>query len=396
MTMVTVAPIRSERDYERALERIEEIFDARPGTAEADELDILATLVENYEAAHHPIDPPTPVDAIRFRMEQQNLSARDLMPILGSRTRVSEILNGSRPLTLDMIRALNTHLGIPAETLIREAEQPNECTQRITSHVENILRRWNVLKAGEGFSGLMQSAFAGRPAFAALRKSRTDRTNAKSDQGATQAWCAAAVLLSREVPVGGPFRHEVLADAMADIAGLSALEDGIEQVQSALAALGIAFITLPHLPRTYLDGASMLREDGVPVVALSLRRDQVDTFWFTLMHELAHVLKHLSAERTAIIDDLELSSSNKIEREADRIAQKTLIPDALWERQETGEFFSKKDLERLAADAGRSPAIVAARWRMENKDYRRFSSYLGHRTVQKRFPEWQARKRQIG
>lgn len=395
MTMVTVAAIRSELDYELALERIDEIFDAAPGSEEADELDILATLVEKYEAANYPVEPPTPVEAIRFRMEQQNLTARDLMPILGSRTRVSEILNGTRPLTLDMIRALNTHLGIPAETLIQESDEPNECTQRITAQVERILKGWNVLKAGEGFKELMQSAFGGRPAFAALRKSRTDRTNAKNDQGATQAWCAAAVLLSREVLVESPFRHEALADAMTSIADLSSFENGVEQVQGALAELGIAFVTLPHLPRTYLDGASMLREDGVPVVALSLRHDKADTFWFTLMHELAHVLKHLGEGQTAIVDDLELSSSNAIEREADRIAQKTLIPDALWRRQDTGEFFSKKDLERLAADAKRDPAIVAGRWRMENKEYRRFSGYLGHRTVQKRFPEWQARKQEM-
>ncbi|RJX68527.1 ImmA/IrrE family metallo-endopeptidase [Tsuneonella suprasediminis] len=395
MTMVTVAAIRSEPDYERALERIEEIFDAAPGSEEADELDILATLIEKYEAANYSVEPPTPVEAIQFRMEQQNLTARDLMPILGSRTRVSEILNGSRSLTLDMIRALNTHLGIPAETLIQEADEPSECTQRITAQVERILKGWNVLKAGEGFKDLMQNAFGARPAFAALRKSRTDRTNAKNDQGATQAWCAAAVLLSREVEVEGSFNREALANAMPKIADLSAVHDGMEQLQGTLSALGIAFVTLPHLPRTYLDGASVLREDGVPVVALSLRHDKADTFWFTLMHELAHVLKHLGQGQTAIVDDLELSSSNAIEREADRIAQNTLIPDSLWRRQDTGEFFSKKDLERLAADAKRDPAIIAGRWRMENKDYRRFSSYLGHRTVQKRFPDWQARKQKI-
>lgn len=393
MTMVTVAPIRSEQDYERTLVRVEELFDATPGTPAADELEILVTLIEKYEAAHYPVEPPTPIEAIRFRMEQQDLTPRDLEPILGSRTRVSEVLSGNRRLTLDMIRALTAHLGIPAETLIQEVEEPVNCTQRITNQVERILKAWKVLRPSEGFKELMENAFGGRQAFAALRKSRTDRTNAKSDQGATQAWCAAAVMLSRNVRVSGMFRPAALSKSMPEIAKLSAHEDGIEKVSETLSGLGVAFVTLPHLPRTYLDGASMLREDGVPVVALTLRRDQVDAFWFTLLHELAHVVKHLDKERTAIVDDLELSSSNWIEREADRIAQTTLISDALWARQETGEFFSKKELEDLAATAGVHPAIVAGRWRLENKNYKRFSAYLGHRSVQKRFPEWQARHR---
>ena len=94
-------------------------MDARAGTARGDELELWACLIEMYEKQNDPIDPPDPIQAIRFRMEQQGLKSKDLVPILGSRSRVSEILSGSRPLNLRMIRALHLRLGIPAEVLVR-------------------------------------------------------------------------------------------------------------------------------------------------------------------------------------------------------------------------------------------------------------------------------------
>lgn len=110
--------IRSEAAYADALRRIEELFDAEVCTPDGDELDVWIALVELYEAAHHAIEPPDPVDAIRFRMEQLGLRQVDLAPILGGRSRVSEILSGRRQLTLSMIRALNERLGIPLQSLV--------------------------------------------------------------------------------------------------------------------------------------------------------------------------------------------------------------------------------------------------------------------------------------
>lgn len=111
-------PIRSESDYQAALAEIEKLWGARSGTARGDRLDVLATLIEVYEQAHHPIDPPDPIDAIKFRMEQMNLTRKDLEPILGSRARVAEILNRKRNLSIEMIRRLHDRLGISAEVLI--------------------------------------------------------------------------------------------------------------------------------------------------------------------------------------------------------------------------------------------------------------------------------------
>ena len=117
-----IHPIRSERDYERAVARIGQLISDPPDTDEGEELDVLATLVDAYEAKHYTTDAPDPVIAIRFRMEQQGLTRKDLEPLIGSRARVSEILNGKRSLTLEMVRRLKFGLGIPADSLIGPAK----------------------------------------------------------------------------------------------------------------------------------------------------------------------------------------------------------------------------------------------------------------------------------
>ncbi len=119
-----VRPIKTQSDYQWALAEVDKLWDAAPGSPRADRLDVLATLIEAYEEEHHAIDPPDPISAIRFRMEQLGLTRRDLEPYIGPRSRVSEILSGSRTLTLPMIRRLNSGLGIPAEVLIRPAPPP--------------------------------------------------------------------------------------------------------------------------------------------------------------------------------------------------------------------------------------------------------------------------------
>ena len=117
-----VRPIKTEADHEAALAEIARLMDASPDSSDGDRLDVLVTLVERYEEAHWPIGLPHPLDAIRFALEQRGLTRKDLESLIGSRGRVSEILSGKRPLTLNMIRKLNKELGIPAEVLIQDYE----------------------------------------------------------------------------------------------------------------------------------------------------------------------------------------------------------------------------------------------------------------------------------
>ena len=115
---MNIKPIRTKKDYERALVQIDKLMDAKPNTRRGDMLDILVTLVEAYERKHYRVDPPDPIEAIKYRMEQLDLKPADLAPYLGGKNRVSEVLNGKRKLTVNMMRALHTHLSISAESLL--------------------------------------------------------------------------------------------------------------------------------------------------------------------------------------------------------------------------------------------------------------------------------------
>ncbi|MGK2873059.1 MAG: helix-turn-helix domain-containing protein [Alphaproteobacteria bacterium] len=119
---MNISPVKTQRDYRRTLKEIEGLMGAKRGTPDGDRLDILATLVEAWEAKHYVLDLPDPVEAIRYHMDQGGLEPRDLIPFIGSSNRVYEVLNRKRPLTLKMIWRLHTGLGIPAESLIKTGQ----------------------------------------------------------------------------------------------------------------------------------------------------------------------------------------------------------------------------------------------------------------------------------
>ena len=124
--MADLKPIRNEADYRKAMALLKSLWGAEADTPERDRLDLLVALIDDYENTNDPIDLPDPIDAILFRMEQQNLTRKDLEPILGSRGRVAEILNRKRPLSLEMIRRLHAELGIPADILIQPIRQAKD------------------------------------------------------------------------------------------------------------------------------------------------------------------------------------------------------------------------------------------------------------------------------
>jgi len=119
---MNIKPIRTDKDYEEALQRVEFLMDAKEGTTEFDELEILSTLIENYEAKHFNIDIPDPIEAIKFRMEQEGLKQKDVAELFGNKVRVSEVLNKKRRLTLDMVRNLHDNLSIPYDSLLNKYE----------------------------------------------------------------------------------------------------------------------------------------------------------------------------------------------------------------------------------------------------------------------------------
>jgi HTH-type transcriptional regulator / antitoxin HigA len=376
---VKVAPIRSHETYKTYLARASALMSKADRKA-VDELEVLQALIERWERSQFDLPTPSPIDAIRFRMAQQGLRPRDLEPYIGSRSRVSEVLSGSRSLSIDMIRALNKHLGIPAASLIG-VQASNQVSRRAkpSKAAMDKLKTFGVMNPREDFGDFIDRVFQGAARLALLRKTRTDRTNAKTDLAALEAWCAAVMLKATAVkmPQG---QKDVPAEAGRDLARLSTRRDGPARVQKALGKLGVIFITLDHLPGTYLDGAALRRPDGTPVIAMTLRYDRLDNFWFTLLHEFCHVARHLNSDTLFIVDDLEVKTYDNIEAEADEFAQDMLIPPKVWERNTSRDLGAEEVLE-IAREAEVHPAIVAGRWQRENHDYRRFSKLLGRSEV---------------
>ena len=376
-----IKPIKTDEDHRRAIEAVKKLIGRNDDDA-ADELLVLHALIDQWEQPRFQVPAATPAQAIKFRMDQRGLQRRDLIPYFGTKSRVSEILNGERQLTVDQIRALNRHLGVPAESLIGTSKhEPTSKPSSASKAAVAKLRTLGVMKPREGVDAFLARATSLSPSVAMLRKTRTDRTNAKTDLGALEAWCAAVLIKAEGMKLPRKSNHSKRGMRMArELAKLSVYEDGPARAKEFLQKEGIALVVLEHLPGTYLDGAAICRGDGSPIIALTLRHDRLDNFWFTLLHEFAHVSRHLGDGTQIIIDDLDVSSSEEIEEEADEFARDALIPPKVWAKYSSPDLTLEELLE-AAREAEVSPAIVAGRWRWQHGDYRRFSKLLGHGQV---------------
>lgn len=398
---MTYKVIKTDEDYQKALSRIDEIMDAEPNTTEGDELELLVTLVELYEDKKYPIGMPDAIEAIKFRMEQLSLNQQALVPYIGSKSKVSEVLNRKRSLSLSMMRALHKGLSIPAEILLQEQGQdfPEEIPEidwtRFPIH-EMISLGWipsrKNIKGNEEeiMRGYIQEA-GGMSKFSKLsfRTSRSPIKKLRTDRYALMAWCLRIMELSEKHPLEK--RYKPGSINLSDLSKLSYFNDGPLLVKEYLEKHGIQFFVVPHLKKTFLDGAVMILEKKRPVIVLTLRYDRIDNFWFCLLHELAHLTKHLVKDETdIIIDELEprqsiIVSKDTREKEADRIAQNALIPEEYWKKVNLNAKDLAKEVALLLEQLKIHPAIIAGRIRFEKNNYRILSQFVGRGEVMKLF-----------
>jgi HTH-type transcriptional regulator/antitoxin HigA len=170
-----------------------------------------------------------------------------------------------------------------------------------------------------------------------------------------------------------------------EVVRLSYLDEGPRLAREYLAKGGIHLVIEEHLSKTYLDGAALLMPDGHPLVALTLRYDRLDNFWFTLAHELAHVALHLDGENQSFFDDLEAGGSSQIEIEADRMASEALIHETAWQSARLTLRSTVSQIRAFASEQRISPAIPAGRIRHEGEDHRLFWNLLGKGIVREVF-----------
>lgn len=393
--------IKTEAEYEAIMTRIEELMDATPNSSEEQELELLVLFVEKYEHEHYPIDLPDPVEAIKFRMEQEELTPKDLIPYIGSQSKVSEVLNYKRPLSISMIRALNKGLGIPAEVLLKESNtDPNE----ISSGWEKSLFK-ELFKRGyfTGFTGTLNEAKAmaddlfrnlfsvfGDMQFHQVYCKKGDR---EINPNALMSWQAKVLSLVMEEKLPPFIQDNISTEFIKQVIGLSYYSKGPQMAVELLKKNGIYFTVLSHLPNTYLDGACFHAPNGCPVIGLTLRHDRLDNFWFTLIHELAHLYLHLNGKQIAFFDDTDVPLDDQThpeEQQANEFARDMFIPREIW-GEISCELVQTEDEQLLINVAERlkiHPAIVAGRVRRETQDYRRFTSLVGHGQVRPQFPEY--------
>lgn len=403
--MGNIRAIRSEADYEAAIARIDDLMDAQSGTPEGEELDVLTDLVELYEAKHVPMGFPSPLGAIRFRMEQSGLSPRDLVSFMGSRAKVSEVLSGKRPLTMQMARALHANFGVPADVLLQQpggelhsalegtdwrrfplAEMAKrgwiEKRRNFASHAEEIMR--DLIRRAGGEYVL--------PAF--FRKNDQARVSAKTDPYSLKAWCWEVLARANAHRLLVGFKPDTVdLSFLRKVAMLSWSQDGPRLAQEFLANHGIHLVCLEHLPRTHLDGAALQLADSTPVIGLTLRYDRLDNFWFCLLHELAHIGRHMSAtSNEAFVDDLSLRAVQGARRvpretEADEWAEHGLIPEDIWNTSKVKDNPTPLAVMELAQRLGIHPAIIAGRIRYETRNFRLLSHFVGTGMLRKQLFE---------
>lgn len=383
--------IKTEAEYEQALARLDAIFDAELDTPEGDEAELLTALIEMYEEKVYPMGMPSPLEAIKFRMEQSGMKAKDLAPYIGSPSKVSEVLSGKRSLSLSMIRNL-VKLGIPAEVLLQEegAKLPSDAVLQQGRHfplAEMVKRGWfpnfqgTLTEARSQLEDLLND-FVGplgpKALMPALNRQHL-RDGGNQDEHALTAWRirVATLALQETLPAYQP--GTVTESFLRELARLSYLSEGPKLAKEYLNKSGIHVIFERHLQKTHLDGAALKLPNGSPVVALTLRHDRLDNFWFTLFHELAHVALHLDKEDVEVFfDDLtEGGKQDQWEQEADKLASETLIPESAWNAAKLTHKSPSSAVLAFAQSLRISPAIPAGRLRYETKSYAVFKPLIG-------------------
>jgi HTH-type transcriptional regulator / antitoxin HigA len=392
-----VRVIKTQRDYDAALARLSNLMDEEfgPGSNQEAELELLALVIETYERSKVPPVSPDPIEAILFRMDQQRLSKKDLVPYFGSLSKVSEVISRKRPLSLAMIRKLHKGMNIPAEVLIGDSEDEDVdlSSEPQYNYAKFPLQEmWErgyfpefkggIKQVKEYAEDLVQKFMRGTlgdHARPALLRARLYQSGSRvMDEYALLVWRICVLKKARNLKLSTQYKDGSITDEwLRDLAKLSRFETGPRLAQEFLADNGIALIIEEHFNKTYLDGAAML-DDRTPIVALTLRHDRLDNFWFALMHELVHVQKHLKPSHLFIADNLDdKTRASDEEHQADQGARDALIPSNEWDQSTVKVTHSVENAVALANKLRIHPAIVAGRVRYETGNWRLLTGLPG-------------------
>jgi HTH-type transcriptional regulator/antitoxin HigA len=200
-------------------------------------------------------------------------------------------------------------------------------------------------------------------------------------------WALRVVDRAKDIKLSKPYKS-ISNDFMTELAGLSFRSDGPRLAVEFLKSNGIIFILEPRLKKTFLDGAAIMLKRDSPVLALTVRHDQLDIFWFCLLHEVAHLRLHLARDSKSFFDDLDYQTKDKREIEADRLAEEILVPSEVWERLPDPKYISIKQIKGIAPYVRRHPAVIAGQLQHKLNDYKKFGQFVKRYKVKRWFPEF--------
>ncbi len=382
--------IKTQRDYDDALARLSALMDdeIKPGSSKEVDLELLALVIKSYESTKVEPVSPDPIEAILFRMDQMGLNKKDLIPYFGSLSKVSEVLARKRPLSLAMIRKIHKGLEIPAEILLGDADSDDIDLSQDPQYDSSKFPLQEMLDRGyfkgvvdtlrqvkerseELIHDFMRDTLTGSHKPALLRAPLHQSGSRVMDEYALLVWRVAVLKKARQQKLKAQYKSgSITEEWLRDLAKLSRFEHGPRLAHEYLADIGIVLVIEDHFKKTYLDGAAMLDGD-TPVVALTLRHDRIDNFWFALIHELVHVDKHLNLSHLFIADNLDDKTRSSLEEtEADAGAREALIPLTEWDNSAVKINPTVKNAMLLADKLRIHPSIVAGRVRYETDNWR--------------------------
>ena len=389
--MVNYSIIKNDDQHENYLAHLDELMNLEYHTQDdIEEIELLGLLISTYEETNFPIDLPTPIEAIKFRMDQLGLDDSDLVRYIGQRSKVSEILNGKRALSKQMIKSLHEGLGIPLNVLIEtnqlsgEEFKPAVLDKLLDELPLALMFKRNYFETPfNNLKDFKKSALFYIKEFlrsvncsdnlanqVLLKSTSNNNSNRPINKSALLAWAIKLIQKTNVTSLSGEFdADKITLEWMKSLVQLSLEANPFENIRKELSAKGIHLVYLPHLEKTYLDGAALKNDKNEPVIGITLRFSNIDSFWFTLMHELAHVKLHLSQDNF-FLENLETLHTNKIEDEANELAAKALIDiddDLLI------NIYDVTQVKKMSENLHIHPNIIAGRIRFISKDFRRFN-----------------------
>lgn len=389
-------PIKNDDDYQIVNARIKELDKPIISEDEADEKEVLIALVEYYERKKKYENLDDPIDVLKKIMKDRKLKQKDLLPYIGSLSKVSEVLSYRRPLSISMVRKLHEGLGIPAEILIKDVSQSHKkaidkldiypFTEMYNKGWFNDIYKGNLLDAKKHKKEILSSFIAEFGVIDPIIHANYDNYDGTDiELGSILAWRVKAIRNVKDEKLPKWDKSALSHSFFYQLARLTYFSEGPKLIKQYLNMFGIHVSIESNLKNTRFDSAVMLMPDGSPLIALTLKHDRLDYFYMILFHALSHLKLHVHDENTIFIDNHKLKEDTTEEKEANKSVLDVVINTEAWKASGLNLKSTAKQIREFSNHEKISPSLTAAIIRYINKDSSSFYSLATHGKLKEAF-----------